>query len=189
MPKIAGGHRLVTLIGSSGNVLHDNLTDYPIITDAAHHKVHEGDMYQYSEVFSLGTGGQKLFHLVTPDTTTWTHLNLTGLMTARGADSNVSIYHSSAVSSVGDGVVLANENANSAITHTVSVYQNPTTITATGTLLHREWVASGAQSGGVTFTFNEVILKQNASHLLIFESEGNNNSIGAIIQFYDHTNV
>jgi hypothetical protein len=189
MPKVAGGHRLVTLTGSSGKILHDNLTDYPIVIDVAHHKIHEGDMFQYSEVFSLGAGGQKLFHLVTPNTTTWIHLNLTGLMTARGADSNVSIYHSSAVSSIGDGVVLANENANSPITHTMSVYQNPTTITATGTLLHREWVASGNQSGGITFTFNETILKQDASHLVIYESEGNNNTIAAVIQFYENNNI
>lgn len=190
MPKVAGAHRLVTITGSSGEILHDNLTDYPIVITEPHHKIHEGDTYQASEIFSLGLGGLKLFHIVTANTTTWTHLNLSGMLSARGADSNVAVYHSSTVpvGSIGTGVTLANLNTNSGISHITSVYLNPS-VTTTGTLLHREWIASGNMSGAVSDARNEVILKQNASHLVIFESEGATNEIGAKIQFYENNNI
>lgn len=189
MSKVAGSRRLVTFSGSSGKILHDDLTDFPISQSDVHHHIHDGHTYETTAVFSLGTGGQKVFHIMTANTTTWAHLNLTGLMTARGANSNISIYHSSAVSSIGDGVILSNLNANSVISHISSVYEDPTTITNTGTLLHREWIAAGNFTGGTNQARNEVILKQNASHLIIFESEGNNNDVGTIIQFYENNNI
>lgn len=190
MSKVAGSRRLVTISGSSGTILHDNLTDYPVFTQDTHHKIHEGDTYQCSAVFSLGTGGQKVYHVVTANTTTWDHLNLTKLASPRGANSNVTIYHSSTVpvGSIGTGVTLANLNVNSDISHITSVYEDPS-VTATGTLLHREWIAAGNFSGGTNQARNEVILKQNASHLIIYESEDNSNDIGVIIQFYENNNI
>jgi len=77
----------------------------------------------------------------------------------------------------------------SSVSHISSIYENPTTITNTGTLLHREWVASGNKTGGSNVSREEVILKQNASHLIILESEGNSNDISTIIRFYEHNNI
>lgn len=189
MPPNTKLRRAVTIVGTSGAIVHDNLNDYPISISAVHHQIHEGATYQCVGISSLGNNGQKLFHIVTPDITTWVHLGLSGLITARGANSNVAIYHSSAVSSVGVGMPLINMSANRSISHVASIYEDPTTITNTGTLLHREWIASGNFSGGSNVSREEVHLKQNASHLIIIESEGNNNSIGHIIRFYENTNI
>lgn len=189
MPPRVGQHRSVTLVGSSGKLLHDNLTEYPVTIDIFHHEIHEGDAYQETGTNSLGSGGQKLYHIVTANTTTWAHLGLSGLITARGAAGNVAIYHSSVVASEGTGVTLCNMDANTSISHITSVYQDPLSITNTGTLLHREYVASGNKSGGTNVSREEVILKQNASHLLIIESEGANNDISHIIRFYEANNI
>jgi len=185
-----GQRRSSTIVGSSGKIAHDNLTDYPIFMDIVHHEIHEGSVYQYTATYSLGDEGQKLFSIVTPDTTTWVHLNIPGLLTARGANANVAIYHSSVVDSIGTGVTtIANLNANYGISHVASVYEDPTTITNTGTLLHREWLASGNKTGATTSGRNEVILKQNATHLVILTSEGATNDLATILQFYDLTNI
>ena len=146
MARPPGPKRLVTLVGSSGKILHDDLTEYPVTMDITHHEIHEGSTYQYTATYSLGIGGQKLFAIVTPDITTWVHLNIPGLLTARGANANVAVYHSSAVDSIGTGITMVNLNANSSISHVSSIYEDPTTITNTGTLLHREWIASGTRN-------------------------------------------
>jgi hypothetical protein len=189
MPPRVGQHRSVTIVDSSGKLAHDNLSGYPITIDIFHDKIHQGEAYQETGTNSLGSGGQKLYHIVTANTTTWSHLGLSGLITARGADSNVAIYHSSTVDSIGTGVTLSNMDANTSISHITSVYEDPTTITNTGTLLHKEYVASGNKSGGTNVSREEVILKQNASHLIIFESEGANNNVSHIIRFYESNNI
>jgi hypothetical protein len=191
MPPRVGQRRNVTLVGSSGKLLHDNLLEYPVTITTPHHKIHKGDTYQCTGTLSLGNGGIGIIRISTPNTTSWAHLNLAGLMTARGANANMAIYHSGSVdqtNSAGTGQTAVNMDLNTTISHIASVYST-LSVVVTGTLAHREYVTSGNKTGGTNVSRDEIVLKQNAEHFIIFESEGANNDLGYIVRWYQGENI
>ena len=171
----------------------DASTEAQEIIDYAHHEIHAGSRFLYSETVDLASGANRDILIVTPNTTKWAHLSLP-LRIGSNKQTTVTLYEDTTTSADGTAVSELNHNRNSGVAATVVLTHSPT-VTVLGTILIQEQfgVAGGFFTddvGGVAGGGrDELILKQNTKYLLrITNNDGSDPAdINIFLDWYEHT--
>jgi hypothetical protein len=155
--------------------------------DYAHHEIHAGSHFMYSDSVELDTGILQDYLIVTPDTTAWAHmlLDLDASATAK-----FDLYEDSTHTST-DAQTVFNNNRNSTDTAGVTIYKATTTDAADGSLLMTFKGGSATnQSKSPTSARNdtEIILKQDSTYMVRLTSFADNNLCNLRLEWYEHTN-
>jgi hypothetical protein len=171
------------------NIATDDLGRALIAVDFAHHEVHEGEHFSYTNAQDLGNGATISFTLTTPNSAIWSHL---GLEINGEAEYEVQLFEG-ATGLTSSGTIVTNpavinSNRNSANTNTLIVRGTPTLGAGSkGTLIRNFHAGSGKSSGGIAGTGQENILKQNTIYWLdLINFTTSNNYLSWIIEWYEH---
>ena len=167
------------------HVRADTSTHTIQIIDYAHHEIHAGSHFMYTDSVSLDSAGTQDYLIVTPNTTTWAHMLFD--MDA-SAIAMFQLYEDSTHTST-DAQTAGNNNRNSTDTATVTIYKGSSTDTADGTLIHTYKGGSATnQSKGAASARNdsEIILKQNSTYTLRYTSYANSNLCNLRLEWYEH---
>lgn len=176
--------------GQYANVIIDPLSGALIEIDFAHHELHEGDHFSYTNAEDIGNSATVSFTLTTPNTTKWSHL---GFNVSAEAEFDLQIFEG-ATGLTSSGTVVSNpavinDNRNSTNANTMIIRSGPTLGGGSkGTLIKRFHGGSGKLTGGTAGTGEELILKQNTIYWIdLLNSTTSNNFIGWIVEWYEHT--
>lgn len=156
------------------------------IIDYAHHEIHAGSHFFYTDSVELGSGATQVYLITTPDTAKWAHLTFSA---TGSAITTVDLYEGA--DRVGDAAqTVFNNNRNSATTATVVVHKGITGGTTDGTKIYT--IKSGASAGAsrspsVAQRENEIILDQNTKYLLRITSGTAANLTNLQLEWYEHT--
>lgn len=157
------------------------------IMDYAHHEIHRGSSYLYTDSVELASAAIQNYMLTTPNTTAWAHM--TFAMTGN-AITQVQIYES------GDrtGTTLQtifNHDRNSVNVAGLTIHKGTSGGTTDGTLIwQRKSGSSSTQSrtGDESSHHMEIILKQNTKYIFRITSGTAANLTNALFDWYEHTN-
>ena len=159
--------------------------------DYAHHEVHSGSHYTYSEFFSLGDGDEKELIIITPDTTKWAHM----LFAVNGAlHTTVKAFEDTTWASTGTDFssLILNNNRNSDNTAGVTIRGKGATGTDANLIFSGQFgndSGNGATrlvSGGSVRGDAEWVLKQNSKYLLTITSLSAANELALVLSWYEH---
>jgi hypothetical protein len=185
------GETTIGALASDGTPRHlklDTATTALTTIDYAHHEVHAGSHFFYTDKTSLDTSATTDYIIAAPNTTKWAHMrfNATG-----SAITQVDLYESCTRTGTTD-VVVYNNNRNSTDSATVVIYKGSSTDGSDGTLI---WTKkSGTAERGSRSTAEmgqaaEIILKQNIKYLFRFTSSSSDNLCNLHLEWYEHTNA
>jgi len=186
------GTSLVTQVqGYNGsnwqNARMDSSTRTFQIIDYAHHEIHAGSHFMYTDAVELASAATQDYLITTPDTTKWAHI----LFDMDGsAITQWQLYEGSDK----DGTTLqtvGNSNRNSLTAATTTIHKGTSGGTTDGVLMHvYKGGSASAQSKGPATSRNdeEIILKQDTKYILRVTSGTNANLTNLRIEFYEHTN-
>ncbi len=182
----AGETEEVRMNGASGALLG--------ITNA-HHQVHEGNHFTYSQSdadFDIADAVELL--IITPNTTKWAHMifDIEAVL-----DTTVEIYENTAAA--GHTVLAAqtafNNNRNSGTSNTTTINTHNDD-GADGTLIFKSvfGVSTGTginhiTGGGAERAREEWILKQNSKYVLKITSGTDNSVMSLKLSWYEHTSI
>lgn len=178
---------------SDGTFQHlrlDKATDSLPTMDYAHHEIHEGDHYFYTDYDGdVDTAGPKYYRLTTPNTTKWIHLNLNLYSEGVGT---WQLFENPTVNAAGTTATTFNNNRNSGNTAGLVVAYDATS-TADGTLLKTWRTGSGTtvptRVGSSSSRDEEIILKQAEDYFIKFTPDADNAKTKLELEWYEHTNV
>lgn len=171
----------------------DLITKSLVIIEHEHRVIHEGKSYslpQSTATDAFDIAAPLTAHIVTPDTTEWTHM--IWMLAASGIalfeifedDENASHFDISG----GDVATPLNANRNSANTSGLVIKTGVTITQATAdVLIHSEYLG-GLKHIGSTARRLEMILEQNREYLFKFTSIADNNEGSMLLDWYEHTN-
>ena len=175
----------------TGNALNvqigpgDPISNMPVVIDAAHHHLHEGETHQYTYAPAALANGNNLDHrFVVPTLTATTRTPHIVIELDSTGESWVYLYETPTTSANGTLQTVVNKNRNSATTPGSTVYLTPT-VTAVGTFLSAWIVGSGKQSGGSTRESIEWDLKSNTTYLIRVTAKNANNVCLRFIWYED----
>ena len=176
---------IVTSDGHLVDLRADNSTYVLEVIDYAHHEVHAGSHFMYTDAVTLASAGTQDYLITTPNTTTWAHMTfaldgsaITQWQLYEGADK--------------DGTTpqtVGNNNRNSATAATTTVHKGTSGGTTDGTLL---WLYKGgsatqqSRSGTDSGNTQEIILKQNTKYILRVTSGTADNLTNVKLEWYEH---
>ena len=165
----------------TGNALNvqiwpgDPISNMPVVIDAAHHHLHEGETHQYTYAPAALANGNNLDHrFVVPTLTATTRTPHLVIELDSTGESWLYLYETPTTSANGTLQTVYNKNRNSATTPGSTVYLTPT-VTAVGTLISAWIVGSGEKSGGSTRESIEWDLKSNTTYLIRVTAKNANN--------------
>lgn len=140
----------------------DNLSGALINIDFAHHKVHEGDHYNYRDFYDILRDGNKSFLIITPNSTIKSHLIVA--FESLSSTFIIEFFENCTVSNNGSLVPVRNRNRNFPNGNTVLLYEDPI-ITSVGTEIFSGIYGAGRNSagGGVRDT-EEIVLRVNENY-------------------------
>ena len=163
----------------------DNSTDALMIIDYAHHEVHAGRHFMYTDATTIAAAASQAYLITTPDTTRWAHMifhldgsAITQWILYEGADRT--------------GITTAatgNNNRNSSLTAGVLIHKGTTGGTTDGTALYTYKGGSATnQARGDTGAGNaeEIILEQDTKYILLTKSYTNDNLTNVRLEWYEH---
>lgn len=156
--------------------------------DYAHHEVHAGNHFFYTDFDNdVDTASPKYYRLTTPDTAKWIHLTIT--LYSEGAGT-WQLFENPTVNAAGTDATVFNSNRNSATTAGLVVAADPTS-TADGTLL-KSWrtgsgTAAPSRIGSSFGRDDEIILKQNEDYFIKFTPDSDNCKTKLELEWYEHT--
>lgn len=156
--------------------------------DYAHHEVHSGSHFFYTDKNTVGSGDKQEYVITTPNTTEWAHM----LFRATGsAITTVDLYEGTTRTGTTD-VVTFNNNRNTTDSASVIVYKGASTDGADGTLIFT--IQSGASSQQSRSPLEptrgeEIILKQNTKYLIRITSGTASNLTNLKLEWYEHTSL
>jgi hypothetical protein len=154
--------------------------------DYAHHEIHAGSHFMYTDSVELDTSGTQDYLIITPDTTKWAHMMFD--MDA-SAIAMFQLYEDSTHTST-DTQTAGNNNRNSTDSATTLIYKGSTTDTSDGTLIHAYKGGSAtnqSRSASLARNDSEIILKQDTTYTLRFTSYADNNLFNLRLEWYEHT--
>jgi hypothetical protein len=191
MTNVANGvqARETVLYDIDGQVVRvDQATRSLQMIDYAHHEIHAGSHYMYTDAVELGSGGVQDYLLTTPNTTKWIHMlfDLDG-----SAITQFDLYEGSDKTGT-TAQTPGNSNRNSANTAGLTIHKGTSGGTTDGTLLNRyKGGALSAQSraGAGSRNDQEIVLKQNTKYILRVTSGTAANLTNVRLEWYEHTNV
>jgi hypothetical protein len=179
-------------IGAKGGVdtqrhLRLDLSTHTLQTiDYAHHEVHAGSHFMYTDSFELGSAATQDYLIVTPDTTKWAHMLFD--MDA-SAIAMFQLYEDSTHTST-DAQTTGNNNRNSDVAATTLIYKGSSTDTEDGNLIHEYKGGSAtnqSRSASLARNDSEIILKQNTTYTLRYTSYAASNLCNLRLEWYEHT--
>lgn len=181
--------RIFTYNGSTWERTRMDSTTHTIqIIDYAHHEIHAGSHFLYTDAVTLGNGGVQNYLITTPDTTRWAHMifildgsAITQFELYEGADRVGSVLQT-----------VGNSNRNSTTAATVVIHKGYAGGTTDGSRIHiyKGGSATGAsrQAGSGTRNDEEIILKQNTKYILRVTSSTAANLTNVNLSWYEHVN-
>ncbi len=166
----------------------DGITESLSTIDYAHHEIHAGSHFLYTDSVSLNNEGVQNYLIVTPDTNTYAHMIF---VLDGSAITQFQLYEGG--DRLGDVLqTTGNSNRNSGKESTVTVYKGITAGTTDGNLIHQyKGGSASSQSRGESGTRNdeEIILRRNTKYLLKITSGTNSNLTNIRLSWYEHTNL
>ena len=157
------------------------------IIDYAHHEIHAGSHFLYTDAISLNAAGSQDYLITVPDTTKWPHMIF---ILGGSAITQFDLYEGTDKNGTTPQIV-GNSNRNSANLAGVTIHKGTSGGSTDGTLIHTYKGGSATnQSRGGTGTRNdeELILKQNTKYILRITSGTASNLINVNLSWYEHTN-
>jgi len=166
--------------------LLDRITRSMTSIDHAHHEIHEGDHFMYTDAVELGNGVVQNYLITTPNTTRWAHMifilegsAITQFELYEGADRVGSVLQT-----------VGNSNRNSATAATTTIHKGYAGGSTDGTRIHlyKGGSATGVAKSGAAGTRNdeEIILKQNTKYILRVTSGTAANLTNVNLSWYEH---
>jgi len=180
------------IVGKTGDTTYqvprlDAITHTLQTIDYAHHEIHAGSHFEYTDCLPLASAGTQDYLITTPNTTKWAHFSWD---VEGSAITAVDFYE--ATDKTGTTLqTVFNNDRNSATTATVTVHKGVSGGTTDGTKIwcHKSGSSTGAsRSGASSETNNEFILKQNTKYLIRITSGTADNLVNLTIGWYEHTN-
>lgn len=185
---------------NNGTILYYRDTDgtlSPISIDAstntiqtieyAHHEIHTGSHFMYTDCLTLANAGTQDYLLTTPNTTKWSHMSfqyegsaITALDIYEGTDKTGTTIQN-----------IFNNNRNSATTSVNTIYKGTSGGTTDGTKIwcHKSGSTTNQSiSGASSEQATEIILKQNTKYIFRLTSGTNDNLVNLNLEWYEHTN-
>ena len=167
----------------------DGATDALQTIDYAHHEIHSGSHFFYTDYDSdVDTASPKYYRITTPDTAKWAHMLFTLYSEGVGT---WQLFENPTVNAAGTTATVFNNDRNSATTATTVIAYDATS-TADGTLLKTWRTGSGTTApsrvGTESRNDTEIILKQNEDYFLKFTPDADNAKTKIELEFYEHTN-
>ncbi len=155
--------------------------------DYAHHEIHVGRHFMYTDAITLADTATQVYLITTPDTTRWAHIwfdlqgsAITQFELYEGADRT-----GTAAQTIG------NNNRNSDIESGLAIHKGVSAGSTDGTLLfiHKGGSANNqSRAGSTTGNDEEIILKQNTKYILKVTSSTASNLINIKLEWYEHIN-
>lgn len=166
----------------------DKATNTLQVIDYAHHEIHAGSHFLYTDSAELASGATQDYLITTPNTAKWAHMVF---ILEGSAITTFQLYEGSdKTGTTLQGV--GNSNRNSATVAGVTIHKGTSGGTTDGTLIHQyKGGAASAQSRAPTDTRNdeEIILKQNTKYILRITSGTNANLTNVNLSWYEHENI
>ena len=164
----------------------DAATNSLQVLDYAHHEIHSGSHFLYTDHAEINEDGTQDYLITVPDSTKWPHMifKMDGTLITKWQ-----LYEG------GDRVgttpqTLGNSNRNSTKTATVTVHKGTSGGTTYGNQIHiyKSGTATNkAVQGGQTRNDDELILKQNTKYILRVTSYSDGNLTNLHLSWYEHT--
>jgi hypothetical protein len=165
----------------------DRITRALNVIDYAHHEIHAGSHFLYTDAITLGAAATQDYLITVPDTTKWPHIIF---ILDGSAITQFDLYEDTDK----NGTTLqtvGNSNRNSANVAGVTVHKGTEGGSTDGTLIHTYKGGSATnQARGNAGTRNdeELILKQNTKYILRATSGTAGNLVNVNLSWYEHTN-
>lgn len=165
----------------------DNATNSIQTIDYAHHEIHAGSHFIYTDSVELGEASQD-YLITTPDTTKWAHMMFVLDASAIG---QFRLYEGADR----DGTTLqtvGNNDRNSSVAAGVTIHKGTSGGTTDGTLINQYKGGSATnQSKGESGSRNdeEIILKQNTRYILRITAFAAETLCNVKLEWYEHTNA
>ena len=166
----------------------DKATNSIQTIDYAHHEIHAGSGFYYTDSVELNSAGTQDYMITTPDTTKWAHMIF---MVTGSAITQVQIYEAGNRTGTAAQTIV-NANRNSATTSVLTLHKGTSGGSTDGTLIwQRKSGSSSAQSrtGLEAIHDAEIILKQNTKYILRITSGTNANLTNLMLEWYEHTDI
>jgi hypothetical protein len=166
----------------------DKATNTIQVIDYAHHEIHAGSHFMYTDHIELDSAATQDYLITTPDTTKWAHMlfdlmgsAITQFQLYEGADRNGTTLQT-----------IGNSNRNSLTAATVTIHKGTSGGTTDGTLIHTHKSGSAtnqSRSGMQARNDEEMILKQNTKYILRVTSGTDDNLTNVRLDFYEHESI
>lgn len=175
--------------GEVDDVRIDAATNSLQTIDYAHHEVHGGSHFTYSEIDSLGDGGELEILITTPAGTKWGHLTFQVI----GALHTTVEFFEDCTHVAGAAKTSYDNNRNTQNTASITLAANGGTgadgvkIFETQFGLDAGGGANRVTSGGEGRSEAEWILEANNKYLLTVTSLTDANEVAVILSWYEHT--
>ena len=167
----------------------DSITHAQTTIDYAHHEIHDGNAYEYSNALDFTNAETKSFLLTTEDSTAWAHFIFE---IEAESEFNVDFYEGATPDTVGSAVTapaVINKDRNSNNEAGMTLTSPTLGAGAKGTLIRRHHGGSGKKAGGGSRGAIEIILAQDTAYWVdITNVSTSNNFIAWMIEWYEHTN-
>jgi hypothetical protein len=156
--------------------------------DYAHHEIHAGSHFIYTDHVELDSAATQVYLITTPNTTKWAHImfDLDGSAITQWQLYEDSDRNGTTLQTIG------NSNRNSLTAATVTIHKGISGGTTDGTLIHLHKGGSATnQSRNSTGSRNdeEIILKQNTKYLLRTTSGTDDNLTNIRLEWYEHSDL
>lgn len=155
--------------------------------DYAHHEIHSGSHFMYTDCLPLASAATQDYLITTPNTTKWSHMSFEVQGSAITA---LDVYE--ATDKTGTTLqTIFNNDRNSATTSVNTIHKGVSGGTTDGTKI---WCyKSGAatqqsRSGASSDQASEIILKQNTKYIIRITSGTNDNLVNLALEWYEHVN-
>ena len=191
IPELLRGVRRGTLQAQDSSTNAQNVVDY------AHHEVHSGRGYVFTDVSELDDGQVRAIRIQVPDSTRWAHMLLT-VVTSNIAEADL-IEDTSFLHDAGNALTAVNRNRNSVNVSGMTLCHTPagnssssSGVTDDVRLAHQAWGTAGKGTspgfGGSARGSAEWVLKQNTAYLLTVTSGADSNVVSIEGDWYEHVN-
>ena len=174
--------------GDPTPILADTGTHALVQISHAHHEVHGGNAFRYTDSITLAAAATQDYVLTVPDTAKWPHFQFSVDGTAI---TTVEVFR--ATDRTGTTLQSTfNANENSATTAGLTIHKGASGGTTDGTSIYK--YSSGTATGsskmnGITAYSSERVLKQNTKYILRITSGTNGNLCNLHCEWYEHTSL
>lgn len=179
------------MVGKTGDTTYqtpriDVATHSIQIIDFAHHEIHDGSHFMFTDSLELDATATQDYLITTPNTTKWSHLSFSFDGTAI---TTLEVYEGSDKTGTTSQTIF-NNNRNSATASGNTLHKGTSGGTTDGTKIwsHKSGTATGAASttGASSSQDSEIILKQNTKYIFRLTSGTTDNLVNIAFNWYEH---